>query len=40
MLIGSLNLTFPTIEDLGVLISDKATVNMFRVLFREQWKQL
>lgn len=40
MLIGSFNLTFPTIVDLCYLVTDKKAVDFYREQFEEHWKHL
>lgn len=40
MLIGSFNLTAPTIEDLCVFIQDKHEVSHMRKVFKQHWKAL
>jgi len=40
MLIGSFNLTAPTIEDLCVEITDQSLVAFMRIQFRKHWKAL
>jgi len=40
MLIGSFNLTYPTIEDLSVLVTDKILINHMHNQFTQHWKRL
>lgn len=40
MLIGSLNLVFPTIEDLCYLVKDKAAIRHMKKSFDVAWKAL
>jgi hypothetical protein len=40
MLVTSFNLTFPTINDLGVEIKDVALCNYMKILFNKHWKEL
>jgi hypothetical protein len=40
MLIGSFNLTAPTIEDLCVEVADQSLIAFMRIQFRKHWKAL
>ncbi len=40
MLIGSYNLTSPTIEDLCVLVTDITSINHMRIQFNKHWRTL
>jgi hypothetical protein len=40
MLIGSFNLSHPTIEDLCVVIKDPSLIAHMRIQFRKHWKTL
>jgi hypothetical protein len=40
MLIGSFNLTFPTVQDLCIEVRDIALCNYMRRMFNQHWKAL
>jgi hypothetical protein len=40
MLIGSFNLTFPTVQDLCIEVKDFVLINYMRRMFNQHWKAL